>query len=192
MINGAWGGRATKDGIDGVTNPSQNMSNMPVEILEATYPVLIEEYACRPDSGGAGRTRGGLGCVRQYRLLADEAVLQLRADRYVHRPYGLFGGQAGAPSRNLLWTGSDFELLTSKVTRTVRKGQVIRHEQAGGGGYGNPFERSPSAVLDDVLNQKVTPEFARDAFGVAVVEGLVDSAATEHLRASAVVRQPAQ
>ena len=192
MINGAWGGRATKDGIDGVTNPSQNMSNMPVEILEATYPVLIEEYACRPDSGGAGRTRGGLGCVRQYRLLADEAVLQLRADRYVHRPYGLFGGHAGAPSRNLLWTGSEFELLTSKVTRTVQKGEVIRHEQAGGGGYGDPFERSPSAVLDDVLNEKVTPEFARDAFGVAVVKGLLDIAATEQLRVSEAVRQPAQ
>ena len=68
MINGAWGGRDGKDGVEGVTNPSQNMSNLPVETLEARYPLVVEEYALRPDSGGAGRWRGGLGLVRQYRL----------------------------------------------------------------------------------------------------------------------------
>ena len=78
MINGAWGGRDGKDGVEGVTNPSQNMSNLPVETLEARYPLVVEEYALRPDSGGAGRWRGGLGLVRQYRLTAERAVLQLR------------------------------------------------------------------------------------------------------------------
>ena len=60
-----------KDGLEGVTNPSQNMSNLPIETLEARYPLRVEEYALRPDSGGAGQLRGGLGLVRQYRLLAD-------------------------------------------------------------------------------------------------------------------------
>lgn len=92
MINGALGARATKDGIDAITNPSQNMSNMPVELMESTYPIRIEEYALRADSCGAGERRGGLGVVRQYRLLAEDAVMQLRSDRYHHRPYGLFGG----------------------------------------------------------------------------------------------------
>ena len=122
------------------------MSNMPVEIMEATYPLMIEEYALRDDSCGAGRTRGGLGVVRQYRLLADEAVMQLRADRYAHAPYGLFGGKPGALSRNLLSEAGNFELLASKVTRNVTKGTVIRHEQAGGGGYGDPLTRPPEAV----------------------------------------------
>ncbi|NMN58203.1 N-methylhydantoinase B [Xanthobacter sp. SG618] len=184
MINGALGARATRDGIDAVTNPSQNMSNMPVEIMEATYPLMIEEYALRDDSCGAGKTRGGLGVVRQYRLLADEAVMQLRADRYAHAPYGLFGGKPGALSRNLLSESGNFELLASKVTRNVTKGTVIRHEQAGGGGYGNPLARPPELVLEDVLDGKISPAYARDGFGVLVVNGAVDTPATAALRSA--------
>ena len=193
MINGAWGGRAGKDGIDGVTNPSQNMSNMPVEILEATYPVLIEEYAFRPDSCGAGRSRGGLGCIRQYRLLAEEAVLQLRADRYAHPPYGLFGGKPAATSRNVMVTdGGIKEVMASKVTRTARKGDVIRHEQAGGGGYGDPLDRPPNAVLEDVRDGKVTVGFARDGFGVVVRDREVDHDSTERLRTSRRADRPVE
>ncbi|HMO28384.1 hydantoinase B/oxoprolinase family protein [Enterovirga sp.] len=184
MINGALGARSAKDGIDAITNPSQNMSNMPVEIMEATYPLMIEEYALRPDSGGAGRNRGGLGIVRQYRLLADEAVMQLRTDRYATRPYGLFGGGPGLPSRNIFTdagTGA-VEVLASKVTRTVHKGDVIRHEQAGSGGYGEPFERDPARVLADVIDGKVTESFAREGFGVVIRDGAVDAEATAGLR----------
>lgn len=185
MINGALGGRATRDGVDAVTNPCQNMSNMPVEIMEATYPIRIEEYGLRPDSCGAGRQRGGLGVVRQYRLLADEAVMQLRTDRYRTRPYGLFGGGPGAPSRNLLSAhDGPFDLLSSKVTRTVYAGAVLRHEQAGGGGYGDPFERPETAVLEDVLDGKISVEYARDAFGVVVRGNAVDADATRSLRRS--------
>jgi N-methylhydantoinase B len=183
MINGALGARATRDGIDAITNPSQNMSNMPVEILEATYPLLIEEYSLRENSCGAGRQRGGLGIIRQYRFLADEAILQLRSDRYEHRPYGLFGGGEAAPSRNLLSTGGNFELLPSKVTRTVHRDTVIRHEQAGGGGYGDPMMRPAAAVLADVLDGKISVPYARSGFGVVVRDGIVDEQATARLRA---------
>lgn len=184
MINGALGARAGKDGIDAITNPTQNMSNMPVEIMEATYPLMIEEYSLRPDSGGAGRNRGGLGVIRQYRLLADEAVMQLRTDRYATPPYGLFGGGPGALSRNLLTSaGTDnSELLPSKITRTVRRGDVIRHEQAGGGGYGPAHERDPARVLEDVLDGKITPAYARDGFGVAIHDGRIDEGTTVSLR----------
>lgn len=183
MINGALGARATKDGIDAVTNPSQNMSNMPVELMESLYPIRIEEYALRTDSCGAGEHRGGLGVVRQYRLLAEEAILQLRSDRYQHRPYGLFGGNEGAPSRNLLGIGgAEFQLLDSKVTRNVAHGDVIRHEQAGGGGYGDPMKRSPERVLEDVLDEKISPAFAREHYRVVVADGRIDAAATAELR----------
>jgi N-methylhydantoinase B len=102
MICGAWGGRPDKDGIEAVTNPSQNMSNTPVEVLEAQHPIRIDEYAFVPDSCGAGKWRGGLGLARQYTLLAEEATLQLRSDRMTFLPYGLDGGRPAAPTRNVL------------------------------------------------------------------------------------------
>ena len=184
MINGAWGGRAGKDGIEGVTNPSQNMSNMPIETLEARYPIRMETYGLRPDSCGPGRHRGGLGLVRQYKLLADEAVLQLRADRAKHPPYGLFGGGPAAPSRNFLDPDGSAEELLSKVTRTMRAGEVIRHEQAGGGGYGDPLERDPDAVAEDVRNEKISSTFAQEKFAVVMHEdgGGPDLNATKRLR----------
>lgn len=166
MINGAWGGRAGKDGIEGVTNPSQNMSNMPVETLEARYPIRIEEYALRQDSCGPGEYRGGLGLIRQYRLLANEAVLQLRADRAKIPPYGLFGGGRAGPSRNILDPDGRAEALPGKLTRTLHSGEVIRHEQAGGGGYGDPLIRDPDQVGRDVADEKISRAFAEENFGV--------------------------
>ena len=184
MINGAWGGRAGKDGIEGVTNPSQNMSNMPVETLEARYPIRIEEYALRADSCGPGLHRGGLGLVRQYRLLADEAVLQLRADRARIAPYGLFGGGRAAPSRNVLDPDGRSQELPSKLTRNMRGGEVIRHEQAGGGGYGDPLSRDPELVAADVADEKISRAFAAEKFGVILLPDQFhpDMAATEDRR----------
>lgn len=165
MINGAWGGRADKDGIEGVTNPSQNMSNLPIETIEARYPLLMEEYALREDSGGAGQYRGGLGLVRQYRLLADTAVLQLRADRHEHPPYGLFGGHPAASSRNLIDKGNGLEVLPAKVTLEIHKDTVIRHEQAGGGGWGDPALRDRAAIEGDLRNGKISAERAERDYG---------------------------
>jgi N-methylhydantoinase B len=183
MINGAWGGRANKDGIEGITNPSQNMSNMPVETLEDRFPILVEEYGFRADSCGAGKYRGGLGLVRQYRLLARSAMMQIRADRHAHRPYGLAGGGSAAPSINTLNPDTAHEALPSKTTREIAQGTVLRHEQAGGGGYGNPLERDPDLVSGDVLDQKISAAFAHKHFGVVVAaDGKIDAAATATLR----------
>ncbi len=185
MINGAWGGRADQDGIEGVTNPSQNMSNLPVETLEARYPVRIDEFGYLPDSCGAGRYRGGLGLVRTYTLLADEALLQLRSDRTRHPPYGLFGGEPAAPTVNILNPESDIERLPGKTTRIIRRGEQLRHQQAGGGGYGHPLERDPQLVAHDVRNGKVTSDYARKHHGVVMyADFTVDIAATETLRRS--------
>ncbi len=92
MICGAWGGRPDKDGLEAVTNASQNLSNMPVEVMEAEHPVRIEDYAFVPDSCGPGKWRGGVGIRRSYRILAPEALLQMRTDRVALPPYGLAGG----------------------------------------------------------------------------------------------------
>lgn len=185
MLCGAWGGRPDKDGVDAVTNPSQNMSNTPVELLEAEHPVRIEAYELVPDSCGAGEYRGGLGIAREYRLLASKAGLQLRADRMRFRPYGLEGGGPARATRNSMrHADGAAEALPGKVTRGMVAGDVVRHEQPGGGGYGDPFRRDPSRVLEDVLDGKITPEFARREHGVVVDvrSGRVDARATELLR----------
>jgi N-methylhydantoinase B len=169
MINGAWGGRADQDGIEGVTNPSQNMSNLPVETLESRYPIRVESYGLRPDSGGAGQFRGGLGLTRSYRLLADEAVLQMRADRTDHRPYGLFGGGPGAASRNFIAEpGEDPKPLPGKVTLRISRGTLVRHDQAGGGGYGPASARDPGRIRADVADGKVSAAAARVDYGMEI------------------------
>ncbi|HUF92712.1 MAG TPA: hydantoinase B/oxoprolinase family protein, partial [Candidatus Limnocylindria bacterium] len=162
MICGAWGGRPGKDGIEAVTNPSQNMSNTPVEILEAQHPIRIEEYALMPDSCGMGTYRGGLGIAREYRLLNAEATLQLRSDRMKFRPYGLAGGDAAPPTRNILVRdGEPPREMPAKFAITLRRGDVIRHEQPGGGGHGDPARRAAALIEADVRNEKVSAGYAR-------------------------------
>jgi N-methylhydantoinase B len=164
MICGAWGGRPHKDGIEAVTNPSQNMSNTPVEILEAQHPIRIEEYALIPDSCGMGKYRGGLGIAREYRLLNGEATLQLRSDRMKFRPYGLAGGDAALPTRNVLMRhGEAAREMPAKFSITLKRGDVIRHEQPGGGGHGDPAQRDPTLIEADARNEKITPRYARGA-----------------------------
>ncbi|MGH6953379.1 MAG: hydantoinase B/oxoprolinase family protein [Alphaproteobacteria bacterium] len=184
MVCGAWGGRPRKDGIEAITNPSQNLSNTPVEVLEARHPVRIEEYALVPDSGGAGKHRGGLGLRRSYRLLAEEAQLQLRSDRMRIPPYGLRGGEPGRATRNVLRSDGGSTELPGKVTRVMRRGELLIHEQAGGGGFGDPLAREPERVAADVWNEKITAEFARRHHAVVVdpVSGALDAPATEALR----------
>jgi N-methylhydantoinase B len=184
MICGAWGGRPDKDGIEAITNPSQNLSNTPIETMEANQPVRIEEYALLPDTCGAGKWRGGLGIARTYRLLNDKATLQLRADRVRLRPYGLAGGGPAAPCRNLLLENDSWSVLPGKITRPLIGGQLLRHEQAGGGGHGDPLQRDPSLVARDVWNEKISSAFARDRHGVVIdaEHAVVDEPATESLR----------
>jgi N-methylhydantoinase B len=168
MLCGAWGGRPDRDGVEAITNPSQNLSNMPVEVMEAEHPVRVEEYGFVPDSCGAGRWRGGVGIKRSYRILADEALLQLRSDRVVFRPYGLAGGKPGGGSRSFMTRGNETTPLPGKVTMTVPQGALIVHEQAGGGGYGDPLARDTGLVRDDVADGKITREFAREHHGVEI------------------------
>lgn len=168
MICGAWGGRPDKDGIEAVTNPSQNLSNTPVEVLELQHPVRIEEYALVPDSCGPGRYRGGLGIARSFRVLADEALLQLRSDRMRFAPYGLAGGGPAEPTQNTLrHADGRVEPLRSKVTRVLRKGDLVRHVQAGGGGHGDPLKRDGEKVRDDLWNGKISETYARRHHGHA-------------------------
>ena len=184
LIAGTWGGRPRCDGNDGLCTPANVASNIPIEQAECEYPVRIERYGLVRDSGGAGRYRGGMAIERSWRLLDGEANLSIRSDRRVHQPYGLHGGGPGAPSNVVLTRDGSSEVLPTMISTTMRAGDLLYHRQAGGGGWGDPFERPPEEVLADVRNDKVSPEAARELYGVVLDERTlaVDFEATAALR----------
>lgn len=185
-IMGAWGAGRNWEGIDGVANPAANIGNAPVELVEHQAPVLIEKYGLASDTGGAGETRGGLAVERQFRLLAERARLQLRSDRRQHPPPGLFGGQAGAPSKTYICMNGERELLPTKFIKDLRKGWRICHVTAGGGGYGDPRKRRASSVLEDVRREKISAGMAEKVYGVKVLSDpwRIDEEKTAALRSS--------
>jgi N-methylhydantoinase B len=168
FLFGSWGGRPTKDGIDAAASAVVNFSNNPIEIVESEYPLMIERYGYVPDSGGAGKFRGGLALVRQYRFLAEEGILQLRTDRRAHLPYGLQGGRDGTPSMNLLWRDGKMQELPAKCRLTIRKGDVFRHILGGAGGWGNPAERDSAHTVHDIAEGKLSAEYASREYGIIV------------------------
>jgi N-methylhydantoinase B len=169
FVTGGWGARPFADGIDGNSPIAANLSNVPVEEIEAHQPLTVERYGFLPDTGGAGAYRGALSVVREYRFLEEEADLQLRSDRRQHLPYGVAGGDCGTPSANVLNPGRPEEqVLPTNVTTTIRHGDVFRHVTAGGGGYGVPSARSAERVRDDVVDGKISAEYAVDVYRVEV------------------------
>lgn len=185
FLFGTWGGRPDKDAIDALSSLAVNYSNTPVEIVEREQPIQIEEYGFRQDSCGPGKFRGGLAMVREYRLVGvDEAVLQVRSDRQKFRPYGLNGGAPGANARNFLKeVGGRRSSLPGKFMRTFRRGETYRAELAGGGGWGNAFERTPELVRQDVIDEKISVQSAARDCGVAIgPDSVLDEAETERLR----------
>ncbi len=185
MICGAWGARPGSDGIEAITNASQNLSNTPVETLEAQHPVRVEAYELAPDSCGAGRYRGGLGIRRAYRVLADDVLMQLRADRMKFRPYGLQGGLPAMPASNRLDSGDTSRALPSKVGMRIARNDVVTHVQPGGGGFGDPLARPFAEIERDVWDHKLSAAFVREHYHAVVdpCSGTLDVAGTQALRA---------
>lgn len=184
MICGAWGGRPGSDGIEAITNASQNLSNTPVETLEAQHPVRVEAYELEPDSCGAGRYRGGLGIRRSYRVLADDVLLQLRADRMKFQPYGLQGGLPAKSASNRLQHDGETTELASKVGMRIARGSVVTHTQPGGGGFGDPLLRPAQEIERDVWDHKLSADFVRRHYRAVVdpASGRLDAAQTQALR----------
>ena len=181
---GAWGARPWADGLDGNSHMFANMALPSVEVTEAEQPMSILRYEFLPDRAGAGKYRGGVPFMRDYRLEADEATLSVRADRHDVQPFGLYGGSPGAPSENWLDPLGDAQRVPSKPTMLFHKGNVFRHIHAGGGGWGDPLERDPAAVVRDVRNEFLSAERARADYGVVIdlARWSVDEAATKTLR----------
>jgi N-methylhydantoinase B/oxoprolinase/acetone carboxylase alpha subunit len=157
LVVGTWGGTPEADGNDGVTNPASLAANIPVEVAESEFPIVIERYGLVPDSGGAGKHRGGLAVERVWRCLTPDTSLIVRSDRAAHPPYGLQGGEPGALSSNLLiHADGTEETLPSMFSMTIQPGDVYVHRTAGGGGWGDPAERDPQKHAEDLADGKVT------------------------------------
>ncbi|MBI3979922.1 MAG: hydantoinase B/oxoprolinase family protein [Chloroflexi bacterium] len=185
MHFGAWGGRHDRDGVDAIANFCINVANAPCEILEVEYPLRVQRYGFAQDACGAGKFRGGLGLVREYRALSNNMMVQVRSDRAKLRSYGLFGGRPGTPSSNRLNPGPNQQELPSKFMTWLKAGDVYRCQLAGAGGWGDPLDRDPRLVQQDVRNEKISVDFAAREHGVVVDSGTctVDPAATARLRA---------
>jgi N-methylhydantoinase B len=169
---GGWGARETKDGINALCpllNGDNN--NIPCEVSEAKYPLQVERYELIPDSGGVGRTRGGLGVRTEYRVLSEGAMVSAGIGRWRFPPPGLFGGGPGMRSTMIVDADTDqahAEPLCGGIA--VDRSSLISHRCGGGGGFGDPRERSREKVVDDVLDGYVSAEAAVRDYGLDASE----------------------
>jgi N-methylhydantoinase B/oxoprolinase/acetone carboxylase alpha subunit len=184
---GAYGGRHGKDAMDSVDNLMANTRNNPIEELDLRFPMRCDQYELRPEPAAPGRWRGGVGIIRRNRFLVD-GTYSCEGDRQTDPPRGIFGGWHGltASCRKNPDTPHE-QYLEAKVTGvTFSAGEYIEFREPNAGGYGDPLEREPALVREDVLDDFTTIELARDAYGVIFVDEKtleVDAAATERRRA---------
>nr|MDJ0859190.1 hydantoinase B/oxoprolinase family protein [Dinoroseobacter sp.] len=170
FYGGGHGGSADSDGLNHGNAPISTATIPPAEILEAAYPVMFRQWALRPDSAGAGAQRGGLGAVYEIELLEENAEAFLFGERGKFAPKGVADGGEGAMNRFAYEQDDGWHQppLTSKmVGMTLSKGQRVRLETPGGGGYGPPGERRPEAVARDVALGYLSAEAATAAYGPA-------------------------
>jgi N-methylhydantoinase B len=189
-VAGGFGGRPGLDGIDGIRTGMGNAKNIPVEVAEVEYPVVTEWYQLEQDSGGPGQYRGGMALERAFRIKSSEthtdgALCISVCERCVIPPYGLHGGEPGRPGRWRVQHGNGTEeVIRGKDHRLLAPGEVFRGRAPGGGGWGDPLARDPQAVLEDYVDERISPDQARDTYGVVIgTDNTVDANATEALRA---------
>ena len=166
-LGGGMGARAAKDGKDGVQVHITNTSNLPVEAIEQEYPLRVEEYSLIEDSGGAGRHRGGLGLRRVVRPVGHDCTFNGVGERFRHRPWGVFGGEPGAPGRFLLRDadGAETKLPDKCGEHRLARTEAVVIETPGAGGYGTPDERDPALVAADRDGMKFSEAFIARYYG---------------------------
>lgn len=182
---GATGARDGADGIDGRDPGLSSMANNPTEVIERETSITVLDYGVRPDSGGAGRFRGGCGQRYRFRVEKDHCVLLARGiERMRFPPWGIDGGLPGERLRMSLTSAGGVRRELGKFeTLDLDRGDIVEILMPGGGGCGPPFERDPAAVARDVAEGFVSATAARRAYGVVLRGGAVDVAATKALRA---------
>jgi N-methylhydantoinase B len=189
FFGGGHGGHPEGDGLNHGNAPISTATIPPAEILESAYPVMFNQWALRPDSGGPGRNRGGLGAIYQIELLEENADVFLFGERGKYPPPGVVGGQPGALNK-FTYQQDDGDHVPPMVSKMVgiklKKGQSVHLETPGGGGYGQPTERDPAAVSRDFALGFVSRESALKDYGVALdAAGRVDELETSVYRKAA-------
>ncbi|MDO9413943.1 MAG: hydantoinase B/oxoprolinase family protein [Pseudolabrys sp.] len=190
FFGGGLGGNPETDGLNHGNNPISTATIPPAEILESLYPVMFTQWALRPDSGGPGFNRGGLGAIYEIEALADGATdVSLLGERGKFPPFGVNGGGSAALN-SFFYDTADGEKNPSMVSKVadvkIAKGQHVRLETPGGGGFGDPLTRDAARVARDVRLGYISSEAARRDYRVVIGEGgAVDQAATTTLRSEA-------
>ena len=178
------GARPFADGVDVIYYIAQE--NYPVEYVERDFPLRVERYAARPDSGGPGFHRGGAGVIRDVRVLCERAELATRMENTLVAPYGVAGGRAGRTGRILLNPGTprERELPALGDGFLLERGDLLRFETCGGGGWGDPLTRDPERVRQDVARGFVTAPGALEDYGVVIDPATleIDKTATDEER----------
>ena len=183
IMEGAYGGRYGKDGMDAVDTLYANTRNNPVEDIESHLPLRVLNYELRENVAGPGTWRGGIGSIRSFELLQDGAV-SVEGDGQRFSPWGFLGGTDGSPAKvELSHLDGSVENLPSKIPyRHLAKGDRITAYGPCGGGYGDPMNRAPEDVLDDVLDGLIDAATARASYGVVINGFQLDATATLALR----------
>lgn len=181
---GGMGARPGKDGIDVIETDVNNCMNFPIEACELEYPIRFDRCHLWADSGGAGTYRGGLGYAATCRWLGDRATLSHRRDRHDFAPWGLSGGHAAPLCRTeIVRADGSVEVLPSKILTHLSNGDLMHVYTTGGGGWGDPLDRDPDLVREDVADGRVSPEAAHGVYGVLITGGgALDLEGTERLR----------
>jgi N-methylhydantoinase B len=191
IFGGGSGGRSGKDGVSGTNVNQSNAKIAPIEIIESEFATRVRRFELIADSGGPGRFRGGLGFVRDYEVLDNDARFSLRSTKHTVAPKGIDGGMDGKTGHCTLNPGRPEErAIPSRYSdHVLHPGEAFSLETPGGGGLGNPIERDPERVLNDVRNGYVTAPRAREIYRVAVElrdgDFVLNEIQTRELRAQA-------
>ena len=167
-IDGGRGACNGGDGINAIRCGVINAKNQPIEVMESRSPVIVDRWELEPDSGGAGRFRGGCAVTMEFRIKSGSAIVTTLSDRGTTGPYGLFGGHEGRKCGLSLSRNGAATNLFSKSTVLMQVGDVFRFEAAGGGGMGDPLLRGSQAVIEDVENGYVSPAAAKSLYGLDI------------------------
>ena len=160
---GGGGARYKKDGIDCWSQGIHNLANTPIEMIEMVYPLRFTRYEFLPDTGGAGRKRGGLGVRRDIQFLDKSGILETQFDKFKVEPFGLFGGKPGAKGQMFLNPDSanPTQLKSKTTNKNLKNGDIFSMRTQGGGGYGPPSERSEAEIKSDLKLGKLTLDSAK-------------------------------
>ncbi|MFC1892443.1 hydantoinase B/oxoprolinase family protein [Chloroflexota bacterium] len=169
---GGWGARPNKDGIDVLDIAIGNCANVPAESQELEAPYRVLQFSVRPNSGGVGQYRGGCGMIKIFELLRGSGEICHRSERHTTQPWGLYGGgPAKSWYSEIVRKSGEKEIIPAKLIFPMNEGDQLHLYSGGGGGYGDPLQRDEEAVLEDVLDGKVSVESARADYGVVIDSG---------------------